>query len=95
MLTVTLTPELESALTLQADQRGTTPELLAIAALQAHFLKGNGAASVGDASLADFLGEAIGSLDSGQVVSGGAALSEDSGRQFAAGMVKKRRDGKL
>jgi hypothetical protein len=95
MISVTLTSELEAALVAQASQRGTTPELLAIATLQAHFVNGHGPEVPEPGSLAELLGTSIGCLDSGQFVKNGARLSETTGRKFAAGMMKKRRDNKL
>jgi hypothetical protein len=37
-MTITLTPELERAVTTRANQQGTTPEMLALDVLREHFL---------------------------------------------------------
>lgn len=96
MLSLTLPPELEMAIVAEAQRQCTTPELLAIAALQAQLInKGHGGTTTPPGSLADFLGDAIGCLDSSQVTPEGAAMSQETGRKFAAGMISKRDQGKL
>ena len=46
-------------------------------------------------SLGDWLAPYIGTFDSREIVSGGARLSENTGRTFAEGMVEKRKRGRL
>jgi hypothetical protein len=94
MVTVTLPRELESVVTEQALQQGTTPELLVLEELRQRFAPGLHVPPE-EGSLADFLGEFVGCIHSGEVVPGGAQMAADSSKKFAAGMVKKRRDGKL
>ena len=49
----------------------------------------------GEETLADYLKDHIGVIDSGEHVPGGARMSEDTGKKFAEGMVEKRRKGRL
>jgi hypothetical protein len=90
---LTLTPEIENALEEQARQKGTTPEHLALEALREKFVTPISTTSEG--SLADFLGDFVGTLHSDEFVSGGAQMSEDSGRKFSQGMIEKREKGNL
>ena len=94
MVTITLPPELEQTVTELAKQQGTTPQLLVLDELRLRFAPPPLSVVEGE-SLADFLGDFIGCIHSGEVVPGGAQMSTDSGKKFAAGMVGKRREGKL
>jgi hypothetical protein len=94
MITITLPPELEKTVNEKAQQQGTTPELLVLDELRLRFSPIRPSASP-EGTLADFLGEFIGSIHSSDVIPGGAQMSTESGKKFAAGMVKKRREGKL
>lgn len=91
-MTITLTSEIESALTEVARQQGTTPELLALDCLRTRFLSPARSARppVGQGSLADYLADHLGVLSSAEHVPGGAAMSEDCGKKFAAGLLQKR-----
>jgi hypothetical protein len=95
-MVITLTPELEAALTERAHQQGSTPEQLALESLRAQFLP---AAEEGviepQETMADFLGNSIGVLNSGEHVPGGAQMPEDTGRKFADLLVEQRRQGRL
>ena len=93
-MAITLPTELERAIEEQAQLRGTTPELLAIEILQKQFLP-TSASSSAQGTLVDFLGEFIGCIHSSEHIPGGAQMSVDTGKKFAAGMVKKRREGRL
>lgn len=91
---ITLTPEIEGALVEQADQRGTTPEHLALETLRERFVKPVEQELPGGAeTLADLLNGYIGVLHSAERVPGGARMSEDTGHKFAKGMIKKREQG--
>jgi hypothetical protein len=95
-MTITLSPEIERALTEQAERLGTTPELLALDSLRERFV----APSVPEetpqeGTLYDFLQGYIGVIHSSEYVPGGAQMSKDTGRKFAEGMLKKRQAGKL
>lgn len=95
MVTITLTPELEQAVTERARQQGTTPELLTLDKLREIFVPVVGSPPIPGETLADFLGDFIGSIHSSENTPGGAQMSTDSGKKFASGMLKKRQDGKL
>jgi hypothetical protein len=91
---LTLTPEIENALEEQARQQGTTPEHLALEALREKFVTPITKQSI-EGTLADFLADFAGVLDSNEHVSGGAQMSEESGKKYAQGMVEKRAKGHL
>ena len=70
---ITLTPDMERMLTEQARKLGITPEQLAVDSLKERF-----ASTVleSQGTLADFLHEHIGVLDSREYIPGGARMSE-------------------
>jgi hypothetical protein len=96
MATITLPPELEQAITEQARLQGTTLEMLALDKLNAYFLP---TAPVEDTeegeTLADYLKDFIGCIDSREVVPGGANMSEYTGRKFGEILRKKHQEGRL
>ena len=96
-LTLTLTPDIEQALAEEAGDQGTTPELLALDSLRQRFVarRASERPSFEAASLAELLDGHLGTLHSSEEVPGGARMSEDGGGRFAAGMVEKRRRGRL
>ena len=94
MVTVTLPGELEKLVIEKAQQQGTTPEMLVLDELRQRFIS-EAPPVPAEASLAEFLGDFVGCIHSGELVPGGAQMSTDSGKKFAAGMVKKRREGRL
>ena len=89
---ITLTPDIEQALTAEARKQGRTPEQLALDSLRERFLfpESDISPAGGQATLADFLRGHLGVLHSSEHVPGGARLSEDSSRKFAAGLVARR-----
>ncbi len=89
---ITLTPDIEQALTEEAHKQGRTPEQLALDSLRERFLLPESDISPAgkQTSLADFLCRHLGVLHSSEHVPGGACLSEESGRKFAAGLVAQR-----
>ncbi len=89
---ITLTPDLERALIEQAHKLGTTPEQLALDSLRAHFAQAASreSPSKGRGTLADFFQGHIGILHSSDYIPGGARMSENSGKKFAAGLLKQR-----
>jgi hypothetical protein len=97
LLTITLPPDIEQALVDYALKQGTKPELLVLDSLRERFMPFSTSASPAEreGTLADFLGAHIGVLHSSEHIPGGARLSEDTGRKFAAGMIKKRQQGRL
>lgn len=94
MLTIRVPQDLERTIEEQAQNRGTTPELLVLEALHRRFSPALSAQEE-EGSLADFLGEFVGCIQSSQTTPGGAQMSTDPGRKFAEGMVKKRREARL
>ncbi len=94
MVTIVLPPDLEQSISERARRNGTTPELLVIEALHHEFSQPVTPAA-NDGTLADFLGQFNGCIDSGEIVPGGARMSEQISEKFAAGMVKKHKAGKL
>ncbi len=94
---ITLTPEIEVALTEQAQRRGISPEQLALESLRQHFVatSQNTSGATYNGTLADFLAGSIGVLHSGEYVSGGAKLSEAKSTAFTEGLLKKRQQGHL
>ena len=89
---ITLTPDIEQALAAEARKLGLTPEQLALDSLRERFLSPESdMSSAGEqTTLANFLRGHLGVLHSSEHVPGGARLSEDSGRKFAAGLVAQR-----
>ena len=101
-MVITLTPEIETALSKLAEKQGTTVELLALRKLR-KLLSVREAKSVRTKAdkqdkaetLADFLTGYIGVFDSSEFVRGGAQMSSDTGRKFADILLGKRRPGRL
>lgn len=97
---ITVPPDLERALAARAQQIGTTPELLALDSLRERFAPAE-AEEADEANvdtqrtLADLLKGSVGVLHSSEQVPGGAAMSEDTGKKFAVGLLKKRKVGRL
>jgi hypothetical protein len=89
---ITLTPDIEQALAAEARKLGLTPEQLALDSLRERFLSPESDLSTAaeQATLADFLRGHLGVLHSSEHVPGGARLSENSGRKFAAGLAAQR-----
>ena len=89
---ITLTPDIEQALAAEARKLGCTPEQLALDSLRERFLSPESDRSPAEAqaTLADFLRGYLGVLHSSEHVPGGARLSENSGRKFAAGLAAQR-----
>lgn len=89
---VTLTPDIEEALAAEARKLGLTPEQLALDSLRERFLsrERERPSAEEQATLADFLYGHLGVLHSSEHVPGGARLSENSGRKFAAGLAAQR-----
>lgn len=95
---IVVPPEIERVLVEEARRLGTTPELLAVDSLRERFSPAairSERLSEQQGTLADFLSDHIGVLHSSEFVVDGARMSEESGKKFAAGMVKKRQQGRL
>jgi hypothetical protein len=97
MIKIVLPPDLEQAVTHQAQQQGTSPELYLLNDLRQRYLAEEPPASPPQAgqTMAEYLGNLVGCIDSREVFPEGSHMSEDSGRKFADLMVEKRRQGKL
>ncbi len=92
---LTLTPDIERALAEQARRLGTTPEQLALDSLRERFvLPAQVAPAEGQGTLAEFLRGHIGVLHSSEHIPGGARMSENSGKKFAAGLLAQRQKGR-
>jgi hypothetical protein len=88
---ITLTPDIEKALAEQARKLGTSPEQLALDSLWERFvLPAQASPAEGRGTLADFLHGHLGVLHSSEHILGGARMSEDSGKKFAAALVAER-----
>ncbi len=88
-MTITITPEIQKGLLEEAQRQGTTPERLALDALQERF----GAEvpeTAPEGSAYDLFAGRI-----GRIHSGGGRWSEDTGAKFADGMEEKRQQGHL
>lgn len=93
---INLPPDIEDVLIKRAGKTGTTPEILILDVLREHLSELQESAepeSSSDITLAEFLGDQIGSLSTSEYVPGGANLSENSGKRFAAALLKKHRQG--
>ena len=97
MVTITLPPELEKTVTERAQRNGTTPELFLLDDLRQRYLppKQPEPPVVEGQTMADFLKDYIGCIDSSETYPEGSHLSEDTGRKFAQLMVEKRKQGNL
>jgi hypothetical protein len=97
IMNISLPPDIERAVVEHAREQGTTPELLVIDSLRERFLlfPPLNTFPQSEETLADFLGTHIGILHSSEHIPGGARMSENNGKKFAAGMLKKRQQGRL
>lgn len=100
MVTITLPPELEKVVTERAKQQGTTPELWTLdrlqQSLQAEAVVEDAPTPVSEGgSMLDFFEGYAGVLNSSEFIPGGAQMSQNTGRKFAEGMLKKKQEGKL
>jgi hypothetical protein len=86
-VTITITPEIERGLTEEAQRQGMTPETLALDTLQERFMP---VGNVSEGFAYDLFAGRVGGIHSG-----GGNWPEDCGEKFAAGMVKKRQQGRL
>lgn len=92
---LTLTPDIENALKAQANQKGMTPQQLALEGLRKLFVHADEDLDNQAPTLADFLNGYIGVIHSSEVVEGGAQLSENTGNQFAQLIMEKRAQDRL
>ena len=83
-MTISLPPDIEDALTKEAQRLGTTPELLALRSLRKLFVSTPDvdASPSKELILYDFLTNYIGTVEGST-----EAFSEDCGRRFADGLI--------
>jgi hypothetical protein len=96
-MTITLTPDIARVLTEHARRQGTTPERIARECLRERFLPSimTEIPPTDQGTLADLLADHIGVISSSEHVPGGAQMSENTGKKFSAGLMKKRQEGRL
>ena len=96
MVTITLPPELGETVTERAQRNGTTPELFLLDDLRRRYLPPKQLVPpvVEGPTMADFLKDYIGCVDSSETYPEGSHLSEDTGRKFAQLIVEKHKQGK-
>ena len=94
---LTLTADVENALSAQASLQGTTPEQLALDALRKMFVT-NGTDSTMSSQpvpLLQLLDGFIGVLDSSELPKEKQLTSEDTGKAFTQILLEKRKQGKF
>lgn len=93
MTTIILPPEVEVSLKEAARQQGTSPELLAVACLRQRYGPDSDAdnSTSGSANLAEFLGDYVGAIQSGERIPGGAQMSKNSGEKFTELLLSQQR----
>jgi len=94
-MTITLTPEIERALTARANQQGTTPELLALHDLQELYADTAPPDPFEGKSLADVLAGRIGTVDSRKNNGGQPSQLSTDKESFTDYLVEKRKQGRL
>ena len=94
---IDLTPDLERLLVEEARREGTTPERLALTFLRERLLASDidAAEAWSGETMAEFLAPFIGVVDSSEHMPGGSRLSEETGRRFTEGLLKRREEGRL
>ncbi len=91
-MTITITPEIEKGLTAEAQRQGTTPETLALDALQERFVRETHREEAGatEGSAYDLFVGRIGGIHGSH-----EALSQNTGERFTEYVVKKHQEGHL
>ncbi len=94
---ITLTPDIESALTEFAQNKGVAPEMLVLELLRERFVSSMPieTATQEKETLADYLSDHIGVLSSSEQKTGGAEMSKECSKKFTMGMIRKRQEGRL
>ena len=94
-MTITLTPEIERALTARANQQGTTPELLAQHDLKELYAETASPDPFEGKSLADVLARHIGTIRSSEHTGMEISHLSTDKESFPEYLVEKRRQGRL
>ncbi len=94
-MTITLTPEIERALTARANQQGTTPELLALHDLQELYAEAPAPDPFEGKSLADVLAGHIGTVNSRENNGDQPSQLSNDKKSFPDYLVEKRKQGRL
>ena len=84
-----LSPEIENIIRKEAEQRGLKPEELVAMSLQELFLPGKSTDFGKGESMADYLTDFIGVIDSSESLQAVSTLSENSGEKFATLLKEK------
>ncbi|CAK8719721.1 hypothetical protein GCAAIG_09230 [Candidatus Electronema halotolerans] len=96
-MNITLTPDIEQVLRQAAIKQGATVESIVLKTLRECFFqkesKQQNCSKMN--SLADMLEGYIGTIDSGEIIQGGAQMSKNSGKKFADILAEKYRQGKI
>jgi hypothetical protein len=97
MIRITLPSDLEQAIERRAQECGTPPERFVVDDLRLRYLPETSPSehSLHPGTLADYLGDFVGSVDSHDVFPEGSPLSDRAGEEFANMMLEKHRQGKL
>lgn len=91
---INLAPEIEKALIQQAKQTGISSEQLANDLLGRQLLADQAISFTDRNTLADFLGNFVGALQSGNQEIERSNWSENTGKRFGELMVRKHREGR-
>jgi hypothetical protein len=94
-MTITLTPEIERALTARANQQGTTPELLVLHDLQELYADTAVPDPFEGKSLADVLAGHIGTIRSSEHTGVEVSHLSTDKESFPDYLVEKRKQGRL
>jgi hypothetical protein len=94
-MTITLTPEIERALTARANQQGTTPELLALHDLRELYADAAVPDPFEGKSLADVLAGHIGTIRSSEHTGIEVSHLSTDKESFTEYLVEKRKQGRL
>lgn len=96
-MNIAVTPDIEKVLREHARKQGTSPEVLVLHVLRELFISSVATGTTPDkhGTLYDYLADHIGVLSSSEYIRDGARMLENCGKQFAAGLLKKRQESKL
>jgi hypothetical protein len=90
MITITIPQDMEFPISEEARRLGTTPEVLAVESLRRLFMTVITEKIPENETLFDYLSDYIGTVDGS-----GEAFSENCGKRFAEGMIRKQQRAHL